>query len=46
MFCKRRIINVLTALFSLTNGGIKLQVTQDDEEDALKILKDAGYLND
>ena len=45
-FVKDELSMYLQPFFSLTNGGIKLQVTQDDEEDALKILKDACYLND
>jgi hypothetical protein len=33
----------LQPFFSSTTGGIKLQVPQEDEEDARKILAEHGY---
>ena len=34
----------LQPFFSAAGGGIKLQVNEEDVEDALKILRDAGYV--
>jgi hypothetical protein len=45
-FVKDEFTMYLQPFFSTTNGGIKLQVNSEDEEEAKQILKDAGYLKE
>ncbi|MCX6312649.1 MAG: DUF2007 domain-containing protein [Bacteroidetes bacterium] len=43
-FVKDEFTMYLQPFFASTSGGIKLQVNHEDAEEAIQILKDAGYL--
>ena len=43
-FVKDEFTMYLQPFFSSTNGGIKLQVNNEDADEARQILKDSGYL--
>ena len=42
-FVKDEYSMYIQPFFASTSGGIKLQVSDDDAEEALRILKEAGY---